>query len=337
MKTLVVGGKFDYEGWYQQRSSKIIELLAKAIGANAVYNGGTHKDLCNMNLSGYDLIIWAADVDNHIKKFYPKKDPGAVLIVTKVLRENRTQADALQRVFAMHGNAVITIDKEEELLFGFKLIDALNNSWGESRNIENLAEYITKFYEWSKGSQRIWSEQYVEPSLSELIEINNQVADICEHSNVGRYFGNLSTRCMKMFPSLRQNQQMIWVSRRNVDKKRLTEKDMVLTWMENGIINYLGSNKPSIDTPIQIKLYKRFPSVNFMIHGHAHIAAAPTTKHYFPCGDLREVDEIVRLIEEDTRTNNGIINLKNHGFLIYAETIERLQRLVDQNVRNSME
>jgi hypothetical protein len=328
MKTLVVGGNFGLH----PRPSKIIDLLAKAIKADKIYNGGYiteyKNELKEIDLSGYDLIIWAANVANSWRKFYPKKDPGAVLIVTKVLEENRTQADALQRVFAMHGNAVITIDKEEELLFTFKLVDALNNSWGESHNIENLVEYITKFYKWSKGSIRVGTKQYAPKNLSRLIEINKQLADAFEQTPMGRYFGNLSTRCSKMFPSAKHNNgTKIWVSRRNVNKKRLTEEDMILTFKNEKEINYIGTNKPSVDTPIQLDLYELFPNINYMIHGHAFIKNAPVTSHYYPCGDLREVGVAALLINQ---TGNGIINLKNHGFLIYAKTIENFEKIVNE-------
>jgi ribulose-5-phosphate 4-epimerase/fuculose-1-phosphate aldolase len=325
MKTLVVGGNFVSceDGW--GKPSKIIDQFAKAINADRIYNGGITNHLEEMDLAGFDLIFWAPNIDNNHEKWYPKKDRGAVLIVTKVLRENRTRTDALKRIFAMHGNAVVTVDKAKNP-FKFELIDALNNSWGKSSNINDVANFISKLYKWTKESKRVGTEQYSTTDISLLIKINKQLADKFEQTPTGRYFGNLSTRCFKMFPTSRLDYKKIFVSKRNVDKKRITEEDMVLAFAKKGKVTYFGANKPSVDTPVQLSLYELFPNINFMIHGHAKIKNARTTKHYYPCGDMREVNEIEILINNG---NNGIVNLKNHGFLIYAKTINDLQRLVD--------
>jgi hypothetical protein len=44
------------------------------------------------------------------------------------------------------------------------------------------------------------------------------------------------------------------------------------------------------------------------------------------CGDLREADEIILII---SKNNYGVINLKNHGFLIYSDTLENLKNVID--------
>ena len=99
---------------------------------------------------------------------------------------------------------------------------------------------------------------------------------------------------------------------------------MVECTSKNGKIKYLGTQKPSVDTPIQIELYKRFPKINFMIHGHNQVHNAISTKDYYPCGDMREVEPVQECIEYLNK-NYGVLNLKNHGFLIYADTIENLK------------
>ena len=97
-----------------------------------------------------------------------------------------------------------------------------------------------------------------------------------------------------------------------------------MVFIENG--TYYGSNKPSVDTPVQLELYKQCPQINYFIHGHSYIPGWPETEIYYPCGDLREVNGIVRLIKDRT---SGIINLKDHGFLIYASDFAELWNLVE--------
>jgi len=329
MRTIIVGGNFGDV----PRASKIISILADSIQAEKIYNGGTIQELKSINLNGFDLIIWAPNIDNSIEKIYPKKDKGSVLIVSKVLRENRTIADALKRIFLMHGNAVIAVTKNDNC-YSFQLIDALNNTWKESQNINDIVWAIKELYIWTKNSIRMETfscnpEKFLSNNsqeLSHLIEINKQIAIKVEQSSVGRHFGNLSTRCFKLFPTSRHEQQTILVSKRNVNKKYLVEQDMILAFLKDNKIGYFGSQKPSVDTPIQLTLYNVFPKINYMIHGHAFIKNALDTKHYFPCGDLREINEVKQVIVDPEK---GIINLKQHGFLIYADTIENLQNFAN--------
>ena len=63
-----------------------------------------------------------------------------------------------------------------------------------------------------------------------------------------------------------------------------------------------------------------------MIHGHAFIKGTPTTEHYYVCGDLREFDDVQKIIGS---TNYGVINLKNHGFLIYSNDLLVLKNIIE--------
>ena len=95
-------------------------------------------------------------------------------------------------------------------------------------------------------------------------------------------------------------------------------------------LQYHGDKKPSVDTPVQIELYKHFPNINYMIHGHAFFKNAPTTEDYYPCGDLREVASIKELIPDST-SDFFAINLMNHGFLIAASSIQQLEEYLSDN------
>ena len=75
----------------------------------------------------------------HVKK------RGSVLIVTKRMRSDTTEIDALSRIFKFGGNAVICISAVGATgltRFSFKLIDALGNVWVEDRDIAMLIARI---------------------------------------------------------------------------------------------------------------------------------------------------------------------------------------------------
>ena len=324
MKTLIVGGDFGKS----PKSSSIITKLISYFENTTVLNGGSIDEISNVasNCTIYDLVIWMPNISNEIEKIYPQKGRGAVLFCSKVLRENRSESDAIARIFRMNGNGVLAISKEENL-FSFKLIDALGNCWIKTTELNLLAIKMLELTAWTKASIRTATKsaefefpKYPE-ELKKLVELNKSVADNFEAIG-NRYFGNVSTRCMKMFPSLRMDTVYMLVSKRNSDKQRLSTDDFVKVRYQNDI-EYIGTEKPSVDTAIQVNIYKNFPQINFIIHGHGYIDGMPFTKRYFPCGDLREFEELKPLLGE-----NGIVNLINHGFIIFASNILKMEILV---------
>jgi hypothetical protein len=341
-QSLVVGGNWDADGG---KRSKIAQEMAELLGADLL-NGGKVGDLRKVDITPYRTIVWLASVPNTEEKVYPKKSRGAVLVVSKVMREGYTAADAAERIFAMRGNAVIEIHteigynyepKEVGRRLRFRLADALNNSWADGPDIGVVCDGIVKLAEWTRESIRLPSKKAhlqspgIPEHLPRLIELTRLVADQVENEVGKRYFGNVSTRCMKLFPTMRNNSISLFVSPRNVNKKRIAPEDMVYIeqWQGDSPVFYAGDQAPSVDTPIQAELYRRLPKINFMIHGHAFVEGFPTTEEYFPCGDMREVDESEALMRDKVY---GIINLKNHGFLAFAEDITELEFILE-NVR----
>lgn len=320
MKPIIVGGNIR-----TGEQSSVVNRLAYHIG-NSILK---HNGFLPKTIHGSDLIIWMPDIPNEQEKNYPEKDSGAVLICSKVIRENRTEVDAVSRIFAMHGNAVIVIYKDNPERFRFRLIDALGNTWVDTHWFSELASTIEDFYLWSKGQIRVsfaCASQHAPSTVKfpkELIHINTELADKVENGMGSRYFGNFSTRCMKLFPSSRSNRPHNFLfSPRNVDKKRITEEDCILVIPPY----YYGQRKYSVDAPCQVYLYNQFDDVNFMIHGHAFISGSvPETKHYYPCGDLREVEEIAKVF----RTGARVVNLRKHGFLLASRNLEEMDKLAN--------
>lgn len=321
---LIVGGLFGENA----RSSGVVNKLAYEFDNATVYNGGSIEDLkeAAKEVSSSDLVFWMPDISNEVEEIPIFKKIGSVLIVSKVLREHRTRIDAVTRIFKYGGNGVIAINKNGDK-FNFTLIDALDNDWANTTDIAELAQGVNSLYEWTKESKRSGTIKMANP-IDKFIELNKRVQVESAKQNI-RYFGNLSTRCTKMFPSLRTENESCLVSARNTDKSSLNSSDMVQVTMNNNRLSYFGDRKPSVDTPVQYELYRLLPNVNYFIHGHAFIKDAPTTEHYYPCGDLREVEDIVKIIEKSGNDSFGVINLKNHGFLIYSDSLEVLDKIID--------
>lgn len=322
MKTIIVGGTFGIP-----KPSKIVQTIASTLATiypDIITINGGEIDKLPKELSS-DLSIWMPNISNEEEKHYPVKKKGSVLICSKVMREGYKKTDAISRIFKMHGNAVIAIYSNKKP-FTFKLIDALGNNWYTGSSIELLVKSILSFYLWTKQAKRINSipdgslDKERHENLAELLELNNRLAKFVQKQCGDRFFGNVSTRCQKLFPTT-SCKFGIYVSPRNSNKETLTPEDMVYMTSD---MHYNGEVKPSVDAPCQITIYRIHPELHYMIHGHAFIKGAPTTDEYYLCGDVREAYAVSKLIKE-----SGAINLKNHGFLLYARTLEELCNVVN--------
>jgi len=333
MKTLLVGNRFQ-------------SYIQESFISNSEINIHDIYSLDIMTPRGYDLIIWDGN------PIYPVKDKGCVLICVG----NDNVGESLSKVFQMKANAVILIKDES-----YDLVDALGNLWCRTSDPVELLNFVMKLYEWTKESIRresMKSDVYIPydvnsivPDMNEFCNIIHDVSDMVENERGGRYFGNASTRCSKMFPSIRshydnekwQHFQYILVSKRNISKDRIQPSDFIVTRYGStgdsestsvGKILYFGEDKPSVDTPSQINLYKEYPNINFMIHGHAYISSEfldrniiLMTDKYCSCGDLREVYQIEKYIQHKD-CDFFILNLRNHGFIIGTDTIERMRKII---------
>lgn len=174
--------------------------------------------------------------------------------------------------------------------------------------------------------------------IKKYAEVFHQI--MLPEKGVTRFLGNASFRpdmkhketnfrCTKGFPSFRSD-KYIFVSQRNVNKEYISLENFVATYLENNQVFYCGDKKPSVDTPIQLRLYEQLPHMNYMLHSHCYLKDAPFTTTPIPCGALEEVDEIMQVINErDPLRKNNIykINLIGHGSIVMSEEIGLLDGL----------
>ena len=152
--------------------------------------------------------------------------------------------------------------------------------------------------------------------------------------DVKRFLGNCSMRpvlpsefrCLKGMPSFKRS-DCVFVSQRNVDKSFIDINHFVPTRLENGKIYYSGDKKPSVDTPIQLRLYEALPNIKYMLHSHCYIDAVKFTNTSIPCGAIEEVDEVLAYIDKyygSRELTQYRINLRGHGSIIMGSTVDEM-------------
>jgi Class II Aldolase and Adducin N-terminal domain len=342
MSTFIVGGTFDSGGG---KESKLISNFARGIALLdnqfEICNGGSLSELhhCFARISEFDIIIWLANVpDNNqpkkvldIKKIHPR-----CLLVTS--KRNIDGKYTLQQVIAhalqRKSNLVIEIDKPK--LYKGRLLDPLGNCffpWNSSFSSLGFAvalrlQQLTSF---TRMGSRMSGQYSHDPAgidkyFFDLIQSHaDTFHDLIPEIQTTRFLGNASFRCRHGFPSFRDDNR-IFVSPRNVDKRGIKREDFVLAKYGSGGVEYIGDRKPSVDTPIQLALYHYYYQVNYMLHGHVYADDCSMTENVISCGALEEIVEILK-VENNPMAYNFTINLRGHGFIALAREMEYLEDL----------
>lgn len=360
-RILFVGGSWDLSGG---RPSSVVEKFSKELGDITTFNGGNYSELENIlnMVVNYDIVLWWANVENDLPKIRNIKEINykTMLVSSKNNTDNKYSfQDLLQKAFASKSNLVMEFKKENNLYY-MRLFDPLGNVRYQGTDIKKCASELIKrltiiksitrestvtneenngalawFFNMFKQEMYHKDEEVIVPIKEDFLRIVKDYAiklaeATFETKDVKRFLGNASFRCPKGFPSFRDG-KYIFVSRRNINKEYISIDDFVPVYQSENKIYYYGDNKPSVDTPIQVRLYKELPNINYMIHTHCYIKNAPFTEEVLPCGAIEEVSEILNAIrknyDDDFSKEFYIINLKGHGSIMMSSNPDRFENI----------
>lgn len=357
-KLLIVGGTFDSEGG---RPSKLITSMYNeivGIGSYEVilYNGGLVTDLHNCILPSvvnYQIVMWFANVSNDEDKLRDVKaiNPKCILITSKRNDDSKyTFAELISRALVAKANLTIEFSKHSDK-FNMVLFDPLGNVFYDGFTVSQLCYQMMRRISQLLYFTRVPTVQETElptpeiPEETEFFDFAHNCAEIFHNlirpaKGTERFLGNMSFRCQNGFPSFRGENGIIYVSRRNIDKSDISAGNFVPTYLdEQNTTKYFGEFKPSVDTPVQLRLYKFFPWANYMLHAHCYVdtfgmpeTVMLHTENPIPCGALEEVNEIYRFASEyafkySLTPRLLAINLKGHGCILIAKDVEIFKEL----------
>jgi len=336
MNMYIVGGTFDVG---RGKFSHFIEVMGNYFPKAITINGGNINDLYLFRPHDIDVLIWMPNVDNAEDKILPRlkvMNPKMVLVSSKrVIEKKYSNYDLVNRLINTRSNLGIIIDKMR-FNYWFSLIDPLGNIFCRSFQLKSMLPVLSQRIDELMEVKRISSQQLefdIDPDSSppsaDFLEAvrcyGTEFSSYVQANNPDRFLGNASTRCEWGFPAERRTDH-IWVSRRNVNKESVSADDFVKVYLCAGKVRYLGANKPSVDSAIQIELFERFKNINYIIHGHCYVDGAKFTESKLPCGDLNELHEINKLAPDQNSTF-VVINLLGHGCLIMSKTVENLYKV----------
>jgi len=343
MNITMIAGTFNDEGG---KKSGWADKFFKALcaypypGKDAIHNGGTWNELVNIceTLPNSGVVLWLADVPNDkpkLVKQIKERSPKLFLVTSK---RNLDSAYSLQnlisRALDVKANLLLEIGGNREKI-ETTILDPLGNVFlSKETNLAVVAKVLRDRLSVLVNIKRIGSKQVGEKisvpdsqEISKFLDLVKAQADvfhtIIHGVDTTRMLGNASFRCAKGFPSFSSDGQ-VFVSQRNIDKRFIGPDAFVA--VQSGVdgVEYFGSNKPSVDTPVQLELFKMYPNTRFMLHSHTYIAGAPFTKSVLPCGAIEEVEQIMEAVPY-AAVYNFCVNIKGHGSICFANSLDYFQ------------
>lgn len=344
MKVALIGGVFDESGG---RPSGYVTRLFNALdpvlqeGGDRLpyfYNGGKVEDLDSLvRLMGeVDVALWFADVPNHLPKLVGEikvRWPKILLVTSKRnLDGEYPLSELLGRALKSKSNLLVEMTGDRKSVAA-TVLDPLGTSYCTNEaDVSRVAQVLVTRLRRLRQFKRVGSEQVGEkipaPDETAFFTLIREQAErfhaIIHGIGHERMMGNASFRCAKGFPSIRAG-HLIFVSRRDIDKRFIAPENFVaVDASSEDPVRYYGAEKPSVDTPIQVRLYRRYPRVRYMLHSHTYIEGAPITSEPVPCGAIEEADQVFDLYP-DPQSADFAVNLRGHGSIVLASSLDGLR------------
>lgn len=341
MNYVFVGGNFDKEGG---RPSGLAAALNRGITSiwdkreGRVYNGGTLQELeaaAEMTRVPGIAVLWFANVPNDVPKTLVhsiKAQNQTCLLVTskRVVEKKYDLMQVVQHALHLKSNLVLMFNRQGAR-YDAKLIDPLGNLFYASNDFTEMGRAIARRLDFLATVIRIRTERvegtvppvpaetgffdYVRSAARRFSEL------LPAPKIVERFVGNAAFRCSFGFPAFREG-ELAFISRRNLDKELLGADGFVpVSLMPTiGTYRYYGEYKPSVDTPVQARLFTTYPHIKYLIHGHVYVSGAKLTDRMWPCGAYQEVPEIIQKVYNDPAgVIQFVVNLLGHGFIAGAD------------------
>jgi len=346
MKLLFAAGTWDEMTGKKSGLLEKIYLLIKEKNIYDIdyYNGGNYNKLKEITntAANYDIIIWMANIPSHLPLLTSVKsiNPKALVVGSKRNHYNEYSfVEILNKSLERRYNLTIEFSKNianniaapynVSQCFKMLLFDPLGTAWYDGYNINELVEILLKRITFILSTRRepthyLSDSKIFIPNDESFFKYVRDVAEIFHQTinhadGVTRFLGNAS---------FRGPDDLIFISRRDVDKALINRDTFVQCCLKDEKVYYYGPYKPSKDTVIQTRLYKKYKNINYIIHSHCYVDSAAITEIPVPCGALDEVDEINKAIKNYYNNDNNLncykINLIGHGCIIMGNSINDL-------------
>lgn len=345
MKILFVAGNWAENikpSGYASKLNDVITHIAKNYMSSVEFhNGGTFDELGSLvdRVVDFDIVMWFANVPNTYEKrvgSLKEINPKMILVTSKNNLDDRyTRQHLVARMLKVKANLCVEFNRSADGSFVASVLDPLGNSFCEKApnigyvgsTLIHRAMSLMTFMR--MGSTSVGAAKDI-PDQPEFFEHARSMGDVVHNlihpESTDRFLGNLSFRCERGFPSFRDS-DYIYVSRRNIDKRFIDKGGFVAVepQLDAHGVRYYGEAKPSVDTPVQVRLYQLYPAVRYMMHSHVYIDGAPMTKKVIPCGAMNEIADIIETVIPSKEITNFSINLKGHGSIVFADSIEYIK------------
>lgn len=351
---------YQIEGAPSETAARIAHLFAQMNHEVNLFNGGKYVGLCRQlyTAEDYDVVFWMPELHNIPDVGYVKDVAPYVMLITGVWNPHSRLPFVAMNIHTLQHKANLTFELlgNSEQLNGIHVYDPLGCSWYRGEDLQdalmfgmsrlNYLRSITRrktvpsnapglmlswYFDAFKMPEAPSGERFVIPDKQAFVDVVTEYSDrfmeLRGHDMPAGATGRPQVgRCLQGMPSFR-HEDKAYLSPRAPSQRYITLDEFIPCYMDGEILRYGGEKKPTVDAPVHLALYAKLPQINYILHAHDYIDGAPFTTQSIPCGAIEEVDEVMKAIElhyGDTNQSVYRLNLKGHGSLLMAATVEGL-------------
>jgi hypothetical protein len=339
---LIVGGSFD-----TGKPSGYVSKLAGAVCRKqiAVLNGGTWDNLLEACLDAirHDVVIWMPDVSNDRPKLVgdiKRRAPHTLLVTSKRNDDEKYSfSDLVARALKTRSNLMLEVSRgaADPSKFVTTVMDPLGNVFiNKELDIKRATSALLDRIDFLQSGSRMRSVCRVQSGSrmrsvcrGDMLRVNMSDDAECFFEIVRAHAQTFHELIHGANPTrMMGNASFMFVSKRDIDKRDIGLAGFVpVSLTSEHVVEYYAikgnESKPSVDSPINLRLYNQLPRIRYMLHSHTYVEGAPFTAKVLACGDLREAHEVLKLINVGAKFFS--VNLRGHGSLVGAEHPEMLR------------
>ncbi len=359
-KSATLQSCYHIEGVSSETAARIAHLLTQMNHDVNLFNGGKYVGLCRQlyTAEDYDVVFWMPEIYNLPDIGYVKDVAPYVMLITGKWNPHHKIPFVAMNIHTLEHKANLTFELfgKHEQLDEIHVYDPLGCSWYRGHDLQDALlsgmsrlgylKSITRhktipsnapglmlswYFDAFKASEAPSGEKFAIPDKQAFVDIVTEYSDrfmeLRGHDMPTGTSGRPQVgRCLQGMPSFRYEGK-VFLSPRAPSQRYITLGEFIPCHMDGEVLRYGGDKKPSVDAPIHLALYEKLPNINYILHAHDYIEGAPFTTQSIPCGAIEEVDEVMKAIVKhygDTHGSVYRLNLKGHGSLLMASTVEGL-------------
>ena len=334
MNALIIYGGSKVETYLSRFTRVLVSYISDALGSGSATTIECESNydisyLTSIRYKTFDTILFfpCNPSDYSVAANLIKvKNPNTLLVT--LLDNPNDDMQMLHKInlaLESRSNLFVEVTKKGRLCMA-SVSDPLGNVFNENTTIMPIiAKTLINRLRQLSGYSRMRSIQTAIDTIADKSSATKFIEAVSCYSETIHAGRDIPFRMIQ--PSMKIGKDTFFSKRwcRDID---ITVPSMMSSDLAGEFVSFYGDQRPSLDTPAHLMLYKKLPWARFIIHSRSYILDAPLVDEVFSCGAVElwhKVMAMHRLLGCSKKARRGKmirLNLNGNGSIIISEAQE---------------